>query len=44
MALAPKPKRMRWATYNRLEAKFDEAEDWINEDLCRAVARLMHRL
>lgn len=25
--LPPKPKWMRWATYNRLEARFDEQED-----------------
>ena len=39
--LPPKPKRMRWATYNRLEAEYDEAEARIEEHLCRAAGRLL---
>lgn len=40
----PKPKRMRWATYNRLEAMYDEAEARMDEHLCRLAVRLLGRL
>ena len=42
--LPPKPKRMRWATYNRLEVKYDEAEAQIEDHLCCVVGRWMGRL
>jgi hypothetical protein len=29
--LPPKPKRMRWATYERWEAKYDAAEEALND-------------
>jgi hypothetical protein len=37
----PKPKRMRWATYERLERRYDEAEARMDEYICRALGRLM---
>jgi len=37
--LPPKPKRMRWATYNRMVAKFDEAEEVKDDQLMKVVAR-----
>jgi hypothetical protein len=41
--LPPKPKGMRWATYEKWEAKFDAAEVAL-EALCGlALARLMMR-
>ncbi len=39
--LPPKPKRMRQATYERWEAKYDHAEDLLNQGLCLALARVM---
>ena len=42
--LPPKPKGMRWATYERWVAKYDAAEEMLNAQLVRAVARLMRRL
>jgi hypothetical protein len=41
--LPPKPKRMRWATYERWEAKYDQAEDVLNDQCLLALARLMGR-
>jgi hypothetical protein len=37
----PKPKRMRWATYERLERMYDEAEARMDEYIFRALSRLM---
>jgi hypothetical protein len=42
--LPPKPKRMRWATYERWEAKYDAAEDRLDDQLVIAAARLLKRL
>jgi hypothetical protein len=39
--LPPKPKWMRWRTYRRWEAKFDEAEEMIDEQCAWAMARLL---
>jgi hypothetical protein len=41
--LPPKPKRMRWQTYERWEAKYDDAEDVLEQGLALAVARLLNR-
>jgi hypothetical protein len=41
--LPPKPKRMRWATYERLVARYDAAEKMLDAQLDLAVARLMKR-
>ena len=41
--LPPKPKWMRLSTYARWEAKYDEAEDILEEQCAFAVARLMNR-
>jgi len=41
--LPPKPKWMRLSTYARWEAKFDEAEDILEEQCALAVARFMKR-
>jgi hypothetical protein len=37
--LPPKPKRMRWVTYNRMVAKFDQAEEVKDAQLMKVVAR-----
>ena len=42
--LPPKPKGMRWATYERWVAKYDAAEEALNAQLVTAAARLMERL
>ena len=42
--LPPKPKRMRWATYERWVARYDVAEDELDAHLCLAMARLLGRL
>jgi hypothetical protein len=42
--LPPKPKRMRMCTYERWEARFDEAEDALDIHLFRAAARLFKRV
>ena len=42
--LPPKPKGMRWATYERWVAKYDAAEEALNAQLITAAARLMERL
>ena len=42
--LPPKPKRMRLRTYQRWEAKYDEAEEALDNALCISVARLMKRV
>jgi hypothetical protein len=39
--LPPKPKGMRWATYERWVAKYDAAEEMLNNQLAFAAARLM---
>jgi hypothetical protein len=41
--LPPKPRGMRWATYERWVAKFDAAEEMLDAQLFRAAARLMKR-
>ncbi len=41
--LPPKPKGMRWATYEKWEAKYDAAEDAIDALCGLALARLMKR-
>jgi hypothetical protein len=41
--LPPKPKRMRLNTYERCEAKYDQAEDVFDYQLCLAVGRLLGR-
>ncbi|MBM6580985.1 hypothetical protein ILT44_12395 [Microvirga sp. BT689] len=42
--LPPKPKGMRWATYERWVAKYDAAEDLLDAQLVMAAARLMKQL
>ena len=42
--LPPKPKGMRWATYERWVAKYDAAEEMLDAQLVMAAARLMKRL
>jgi hypothetical protein len=42
--LPPKPKGMRWTTYERWVAKYDAAEEMLNAQLVMAAARLMKRL
>ena len=39
--LPPKPKWMRLSTYARWEAKYDEAEDILEEQCAFAIARIM---
>ena len=39
--LPPKPKWMRFSTYARWEVKYDEAEDILEEQCARDVARIM---
>jgi hypothetical protein len=41
--LPPKPKGMRWATYEKWEAKYDEAEGTLDAQIVMAAARLMKR-
>jgi hypothetical protein len=41
--LLPKPKWMRWATYNRAEQKFDQYERMLDEGLVAVAVRLMAR-
>jgi len=41
-SLPPKPKWMRWATYNRYAAKFDRYEEIMDWDLMRATNRLFN--
>jgi hypothetical protein len=36
----PKPKWMRWSTYNRIEEKFNEYESILDEGLVALVVRL----
>ena len=40
----PKPKRMRWTTYERWEARYDAAEEQMDQELTLAFAPLMKRL
>jgi hypothetical protein len=42
--LPPRPKGMRWATYEKWEAKYDAAEERLDAQLVMAAARLMKRL
>jgi hypothetical protein len=42
--LPPKPKGMRWATYERWVAKYDAAEEMLDARLVMAATRLMKRL
>jgi hypothetical protein len=39
----PKPKWMRWSTYGRLEDRFDNYEDVLDDHVIGVVARLMGR-
>jgi hypothetical protein len=39
--LPPKPKWMRWCTYNRYEQKFDAYENVLDQGTFALVARLM---
>jgi hypothetical protein len=39
--LPPKPKWMRWRTYERYVARFDRYEDLLDREICVAAARLM---
>jgi hypothetical protein len=41
--LSPKPKAMRWVTYEKWEAKYDAAEEMLDAQLVLAAARLMKR-
>ncbi len=41
--LPPKPKGMRWSTYERWEAKYDVAEDALDLHCTFALARLLER-
>ena len=41
--LPPKPKGMRWATYERWVAKYDAAEEMLDAQLAMAAARLMRK-
>jgi hypothetical protein len=41
--LPPKPKRMRWKTYAKWEARYDAAEDALDAHCALALARLMKR-
>jgi hypothetical protein len=41
--LPPKPKGMRWATYERSVARYDAAEMMLGTQLVMAAARLMKR-
>lgn len=41
--LPPKPKGMRWATYERWVVKYDDAEEMLDAQLAIAAARLMKR-
>lgn len=38
--LPPKPKWMRWKTYNRMVARFDRYENHLNEGICELAAKL----
>ena len=38
--LPPKPKWMRWKTYNRMVEKFDRYDDHLDEGICQLVAKL----
>jgi hypothetical protein len=40
----PKPKGTRWATYERWVARYDAAEEMLDEQLTMAATRLMKRL
>jgi hypothetical protein len=41
--LPPKPKWMRWSTYNRAEEKFDRYEEMLDRSEARATERLLAR-
>ncbi len=41
--LPPKPKGMRWSTYERWKAKYDGAEDVLGQQVGFATARLLGR-
>jgi hypothetical protein len=42
--LPPKPKGMRWATYERWVARYNAAEEALDVQLVMAAARLVKRL
>jgi len=39
--LPPKPKGMRWRTYQRYEAKFDAYEDFLDRECLKAAVRIL---
>ena len=39
--LPPKPKWMRWKTYNRYVERFDRYEDILNDGIIELMAKLM---
>jgi hypothetical protein len=41
--LPPKPKGMRWRTYNRYVQKFDAYEDILNQNIAELMARLLDK-
>ncbi len=41
--LPPKPKGMRWRTYDRLGARYDAAEEALDQFCAFALMRLMNR-
>ena len=41
--LPPKPKAMRWASYEKSVARYDAAEEMLDAQLVMAAARLMNR-
>jgi hypothetical protein len=41
--LPPKPKRMRWATYERLVDRYEAAEEMLDAHIAQAIACLLKR-
>ena len=41
--LPPKPKWMRWRTYDRLVQKFDAYEDILNQNIAELMARFLNQ-
>jgi hypothetical protein len=41
--LPPKPKWMRWRTYNRLVERYDAYEDILNDGIIELMAQLLGR-
>jgi hypothetical protein len=44
MGSAARPRGMRWATYERWVARYDDAEEMLDAQLAMAAGRLMKRL